>query len=93
MENGFGQTVETFFLTFTSRTRRNGTLPQDIVCTTQSDQVRLGGQLVHADGMTNYQQRWGLQYNGASINFGEIVLADIKPITINKLASRAMNKR
>eukprot|EP00971_Amphidinium_carterae_P003173 62343-Amphidinium_carterae.2 len=42
--------------------------------------------VVHADGMTNYQRRWSLQCNGAICSFGEIVLADIKPITINKLA-------
>eukprot|EP00971_Amphidinium_carterae_P240687 4778125-Amphidinium_carterae.1 len=42
--------------------------------------------LVHSDGMTNYQRRWGMQYNSAICNFGEIILADIKHITINKLA-------
>eukprot|EP00971_Amphidinium_carterae_P311461 6190398-Amphidinium_carterae.2 len=40
--------------------------------------------VVHADGMTNYQQRWGVQYNSAICSFGEVVLADIEPITINK---------
>eukprot|EP00971_Amphidinium_carterae_P291864 5793588-Amphidinium_carterae.1 len=38
--------------------------------------------------MTNYRRRWGLQCNSAICNFGEIVLADIKPITVNKLAIR-----
>eukprot|EP00971_Amphidinium_carterae_P188250 3736773-Amphidinium_carterae.2 len=39
--------------------------------------------LVHADGQTTYQRRWGLQYNSVICNFGEIVLADIKPITVD----------
>eukprot|EP00971_Amphidinium_carterae_P298682 5934034-Amphidinium_carterae.1 len=37
--------------------------------------------LVHTDGMTNYQRSWGVQYNSAICSFGEVVLADIKPIT------------
>eukprot|EP00971_Amphidinium_carterae_P103271 2044043-Amphidinium_carterae.2 len=40
---------------------------------------------VHNDGMTNYQRRWGVQYSSAICSFGEVVLADIKPITVNKL--------
>eukprot|EP00971_Amphidinium_carterae_P303383 6028370-Amphidinium_carterae.3 len=44
--------------------------------------------LVHADGMTNYQRWRGLQYTAAICNPGEIVLADIKPVTSNKLAIR-----
>eukprot|EP00971_Amphidinium_carterae_P141646 2806402-Amphidinium_carterae.1 len=43
---------------------------------------------VHADGMTRYQRRWGAQCNSASCSFGEVVLADIMPITDNKLAIR-----
>eukprot|EP00971_Amphidinium_carterae_P205018 4069123-Amphidinium_carterae.1 len=39
--------------------------------------------LVHTDGMTNYQRRWGVQCNSAICSFGEVVLADIKPITVN----------
>eukprot|EP00971_Amphidinium_carterae_P143627 2845718-Amphidinium_carterae.3 len=39
--------------------------------------------LVHTDGMTNYQRRCGVQHNSAICSFGEVVLADIKPITVN----------
>eukprot|EP00971_Amphidinium_carterae_P004104 81391-Amphidinium_carterae.2 len=39
--------------------------------------------LVQTDGMTNYQRRWGVQYNSAVCSLGEVVLADIKPITVN----------
>eukprot|EP00971_Amphidinium_carterae_P211780 4202414-Amphidinium_carterae.3 len=42
--------------------------------------------LVHSDGMTYYQCRWGVQYNAAICNFGKILLADIEHITVNKLA-------
>eukprot|EP00971_Amphidinium_carterae_P350728 6491711-Amphidinium_carterae.2 len=41
--------------------------------------------LVHTDGVGNYQRCWGVQYDSATCNFGEVVLADIKPITVNKL--------
>eukprot|EP00971_Amphidinium_carterae_P349493 6491042-Amphidinium_carterae.4 len=41
-----------------------------------------------ADGMTNYQRRWGVQCNSAICSFGEVLLADIKPITVNKLVIR-----
>eukprot|EP00971_Amphidinium_carterae_P041561 816197-Amphidinium_carterae.1 len=39
--------------------------------------------LQHA--LTNYQRRWGIQYNSAICSFGEIVLADIKPITVKQI--------
>eukprot|EP00971_Amphidinium_carterae_P184823 3669245-Amphidinium_carterae.1 len=29
--------------------------------------------LVHADGMTNYQHRWGVKHNSAICQFGEVV--------------------
>eukprot|EP00971_Amphidinium_carterae_P143212 2837326-Amphidinium_carterae.3 len=38
--------------------------------------------LVHNDGMTNYQRRW------SNLQLGEVVVADIKPITVNKLDIR-----
>eukprot|EP00971_Amphidinium_carterae_P350661 6491675-Amphidinium_carterae.2 len=41
-----------------------------------------------ATDQTNYQRRWGLQYNSSICNFGEIVFADIKPITVDKLTFR-----
>eukprot|EP00971_Amphidinium_carterae_P169232 3352680-Amphidinium_carterae.2 len=44
--------------------------------------------LVHADGVTNYQRRWGVQCNSAICSFGDVVLADIKPITVNELVIR-----
>eukprot|EP00971_Amphidinium_carterae_P197520 3920177-Amphidinium_carterae.2 len=44
--------------------------------------------LVHTDGMTNYQRCWGVQCNSTICNFGEVVWADIKPITVNKLVIR-----
>eukprot|EP00971_Amphidinium_carterae_P285087 5659283-Amphidinium_carterae.4 len=43
---------------------------------------------LHTDGMTNYQRRWGAQYNSAICSYGEVVLADIKPITVKKLDIR-----
>eukprot|EP00971_Amphidinium_carterae_P312912 6218539-Amphidinium_carterae.2 len=44
--------------------------------------------MVHTDGMTNHQRPWGVQCSSASCIFGEVVLADIKPITVNKLDIR-----
>eukprot|EP00971_Amphidinium_carterae_P350569 6491626-Amphidinium_carterae.1 len=49
--------------------------------------------LVHADGMTNYQRRCGVQCNSATCSFGEVVLADIKPITVNQLDIRSKEKK
>eukprot|EP00971_Amphidinium_carterae_P204356 4055131-Amphidinium_carterae.2 len=49
--------------------------------------------LVHNDGMTSYQRRWGIQCKAAMCNFGEVVLADSKPITVNKLDIRQQGKR
>eukprot|EP00971_Amphidinium_carterae_P253376 5030748-Amphidinium_carterae.1 len=60
--------------------------------------------LVHTDGMTNYQRRWGVQcnspkYNSAICSFGEAALAntkpitDIKPITVTKLDIRNKEKK
>eukprot|EP00971_Amphidinium_carterae_P029583 582125-Amphidinium_carterae.2 len=44
--------------------------------------------LFHSDGLTNYQRRWGVKYNAAICNFGEMVLADVKHIANQKLAIR-----
>eukprot|EP00971_Amphidinium_carterae_P000882 17174-Amphidinium_carterae.3 len=49
--------------------------------------------VVHDDGMTNYQRRWGVQCNSAICSFGEVVMADIKPITVNKLDIRNKEKK
>eukprot|EP00971_Amphidinium_carterae_P024078 475284-Amphidinium_carterae.2 len=53
----------------------------------------LNKYFVHTDGMTKYQRRWDVQYNSAICSFGEVVLADIKPITVNKLDIRNKEKK
>eukprot|EP00971_Amphidinium_carterae_P278718 5533075-Amphidinium_carterae.2 len=49
--------------------------------------------LVHSDGLTNYQRRWGVKYNAAICNFGEMVLADVKHVTNQKLAIRNQEQK
>eukprot|EP00971_Amphidinium_carterae_P163567 3243480-Amphidinium_carterae.1 len=50
-------------------------------CILQHACFTINKYLVHTDGMTNHQRRWGVQYDSAVCRFGEVVLADIKPIT------------
>eukprot|EP00971_Amphidinium_carterae_P042382 832920-Amphidinium_carterae.2 len=45
------------------------------------------------DGLTNYQRRWGVKYNAAICNFVEMVLADVKHITNQKLAIRNQEQK
>eukprot|EP00971_Amphidinium_carterae_P192928 3828485-Amphidinium_carterae.1 len=49
--------------------------------------------LVHSDGLTNYQRRWGVKYNAAICNFGEMVLADVKHIAVKKFAIRNQEQK
>eukprot|EP00971_Amphidinium_carterae_P352186 6492468-Amphidinium_carterae.3 len=49
--------------------------------------------LVHSDGLTNYQRRWGVKYNATICNFGEVVLADVKHITNQKLVIRNQEQK
>eukprot|EP00971_Amphidinium_carterae_P314041 6241748-Amphidinium_carterae.1 len=53
----------------------------------------INSYLVRSDGLTNYQQPWGIKYNSAICNFGKLVLADIRHITVNKLLIRTNGQK
>eukprot|EP00971_Amphidinium_carterae_P015025 296923-Amphidinium_carterae.2 len=84
---GADNPVATIFLTYPSGTRITGSIErfhQTLFTPDNVPETFFPG----STAMTSFQCRWGVQCNSGICNFGEVVLADIKPMTVNKLDIR-----